>query len=202
MNKYLKKIIILVILLLGYILFIGSYKIEFKKQINDGNIKISINNFLTDFFSLKNSQLSGNELIKEFYEGGYFQVRDDLLSYVYSNKFFYNLENNYKKENIKNNITIKNVYQISKNKYKVIFNENTEFNYIDNPNLIKEENSYSAVLLTENNDYIINELYNEAELNDFAKEKMPIISKLISKHVLYKKYIKKQSVMYKNLSKF
>ena len=68
MNKYLKKIIILVILLLGYILFIGGYKIEFKKQINDGNIKISINNFLTDFFSLKNSQLSGNELIKEFYE--------------------------------------------------------------------------------------------------------------------------------------
>ena len=101
MNKYLKKIIILVILLLGYILFIGSYKIEFKKQINDGNIKISINNFLTDFFNLKNSQLSGNELIKEFYEGGYFQVRDDLLSYVYSNKFFYNLENNYKKEILK-----------------------------------------------------------------------------------------------------
>lgn len=202
MNKYLKKIIILVILLFGYILFIGGYKIEFKKQINDGNIKISINNFLTDFFSLKNSQLSGNELIKEFYEGGYFPVRDDLLSYVYSNKFFYNLENNYKKENIKYNITIKNVYQISKNKYKVIFNENTEFNYIDNPNLIKEENSCSAVLLTENNDYIINELYNEAELNDFAKEKMPIISKLISKHALYKKYIKKQSVMYKNLSKF
>ncbi|WP_291737113.1 hypothetical protein [Clostridium sp.] len=63
----------------------------------------------------------------------------------------------------------------------MIFNENTEFNYIDNPNLIKEENSYSAVLLTENNDYIIN------ELNDFAKEKMPIISKLISKHALYKK---------------
>ena len=101
MNKYLKKIIILVILLLGYILFIGSYKIEFKKQINDGNIKISINNFLTDFFNLKNSQLSGNELIKEFYEGGYFPVRDDLLSYVYSNKFFYNLENNYKKEILK-----------------------------------------------------------------------------------------------------
>ena len=31
MNKYLKKIIILVILLLGYILFIGGYKIEFQK---------------------------------------------------------------------------------------------------------------------------------------------------------------------------
>ena len=55
MNKYLKKILILIILLLGYILFIGGYKIEFQKQIND-------------FFSLKNSQLSGNELIKEFYE--------------------------------------------------------------------------------------------------------------------------------------
>ena len=114
MNKYLKKIIILVILLLGYILFIGSYKIEFKKQINDGNIKISINNFLTDFFNLKNSQLSGNELIKEIYEGWYFPVRDDLLSYVYSNKFFYNLEYNYKKEILKIIIYLKiYMYQLT-----------------------------------------------------------------------------------------
>lgn len=158
--------------------------------------------FLTEFVSLKNSQLSGNEFVKEFTGGRYFPVRDDLLSYVYLKKFFYNLENNYQKNNINSTITIKNIYQLSKNKFKVIFDEDTEFNYIDTPNLlINEDNSYSTILLAENNNYIIDELYNEAELDSFAKEKMPIVSKIISRHALYKRYISNQSIKYKNLSR-
>ncbi|WP_283677656.1 hypothetical protein, partial [Clostridium perfringens] len=142
-----------------------------KVELNDKNINKSIKEMLTNLFEIGDIKLEQQEFI-----GKYSQKIDDyfLIDYNSENReyvfrlifcnFFYNLEENKNKENIKTNIKIENIYKVSDDNYDVRFIVEKEFNYKDNPNIIKLEEEYNALIINENNKYLIKEIYN---INDF-----------------------------------
>ncbi|MFH5963162.1 hypothetical protein ACHM2C_12950, partial [Clostridium perfringens] len=88
--------------------------------------------------------------------------------------FFYNLEENKNKENIKTNIKIENIYKVSDDNYDVRFIVEKEFNYKDNPNIIKLEEEYNALIINENNKYLIKEIYNINDFNNYINKEHKI----------------------------
>ena len=171
-----------------------------KVELNDKNINKSIKEMLTNLFEIGDIKLEQQEFI-----GKYSQKIDDyfLIDYNSENReyvfrlifcnFFYNLEENKNKENIKTNIKIENIYKVSDDNYDVRFIVEKEFNYKDNPNIIKLEEEYNALIINENNKYLIKEIYNINDFNNYINKEHKISkyytkrSKLYSEYLIFKK---------------
>ena len=171
-----------------------------KVELNDKNINKSIKEMLTNLFEIGDIKLEQQEFI-----GKYSQKIDDyfLIDYNSENReyvfrlifcnFFYNLEENKNKENIKTNIKIENIYKVSDDNYDVRFIVEKEFNYKDNPNIIKLEEEYNALIINENNKYLIKEIYNINDFNNYINKEHKISKYYTKRSKLYIKYL-----MFKN----
>ena len=167
-----------------------------KVELNDKNINKSIKEMLTNLFEIGDIKLEQQEFI-----GKYSQKIDDyfLIDYNSENReyvfrlifcnFFYNLEENKKKENIKTNIKIENIYKVSDDNYDVRFIVEKEFNYKDNPNIIKLEEEYNALIINENNKYLIKEIYNINDFNNYINKEHKISKYYTKRSKLYIKYL-------------
>ncbi len=120
-----------------------------KVELNDKNINKSIKEMLTNLFEIGDAKLDEQEFFetyrKKTFENFYIDYDNENRSYVallIFRHFFYNLEENRNKESIKTNIKIENIYKLSDNNYEVKFIVEKEFNYKDNPNIIKLEEEY------------------------------------------------------------
>ena len=167
-----------------------------KVELNDKNINKSIKEMLTNLFEIGDIKLEQQEFI-----GKYSQKIDDyfLIDYNSENReyvfrlifcnFFYNLEENKNKENIKTNIKIENIYKVSDDNYDVRFIVEKEFNYKDNPNIIKLEEEYNALIINENNKYLIKEIYNINDFNNYINKEHKISKYYTKRSKLYIKYL-------------
>ncbi|MFH5938797.1 hypothetical protein [Clostridium perfringens] len=167
-----------------------------KVELNDKNINKSIKEMLTNLFEIGDIKLEQQEFI-----GKYSQKIDDyfLIDYNSENReyvfrlifcnFFYNLEENKNKENIKTNIKIENIYKISDDNYEVRFIVEKEFNYKDNPNIIKLEEEYNTLIINENNKYLIKEIYNINDFNNYINREHEISKYYTKRSKLYTEYL-------------
>ncbi|MBI6069603.1 hypothetical protein H8K15_16500, partial [Clostridium perfringens] len=142
---------------------INSEKVELK----DTKINESIKEMLTNLFEIGDAKLEKQEFLSKYYYKifDYFSIdfKSENRAYVFDlifHHFFYNVEENKNKENIKTTIKIENVYKLSDNNYEVKFIVKKEFNYNENPKVIKSEEEYNALIINENNKYLIKEIYN------------------------------------------
>ncbi|MDK3000959.1 hypothetical protein, partial [Clostridium perfringens] len=133
-----------------------------KVELNDKNINKSIKEMLTNLFEIGDAKLDEQEFFetyrKKTFENFYIDYDNENRSYVallIFRHFFYNLEENRNKESIKTNIKIENIYKLSDNNYEVKFIVEKEFNYKENTNIIKLEEEYNALIINENNKYLI-----------------------------------------------
>ncbi|EIF6154253.1 hypothetical protein G6Z18_06285 [Clostridium perfringens] len=178
-----------------------------KVELNDKNINKSIKEILTNLFEIGDIKLEQQEFI-----GKYSQKIDDyfLIDYNSENReyvfrlifcnFFYNLEENKNKENIKTNIKIENIYKVSDDNYDVRFIVEKEFNYKDNPNIIKLEEEYNALIINENNKYLIKEIYNIKDFNNYINKEHKISKYYTKRSKLYSEYLIFKKGQYSNLN--
>ena len=178
-----------------------------KVELNDKNINKSIKEMLTNLFEIGDIKLEQQEFI-----GKYSQKIDDyfLIDYNSENReyvfrlifcnFFYNLEENKNKENIKTNIKIENIYKVSDDNYDVRFIVEKEFNYKDNPNIIKLEEEYNALIINENNKYLIKEIYNIKDFNNYINKEHKISKYYTKRSELYSKYLIFKKGQYSSLN--
>ena len=177
-----------------------------KVELNDKNINKSIKEMLTNLFEIGDIKLEQQEFI-----GKYSQKIDDyfLIDYNSENReyvfrlifcnFFYNLEENKNKENIKTNIKIENIYKVSDDNYDVRFIVKKEFNYKDNPNIIKLEEEYNALIINENNKYLIKEIYNIKDFNNYINREHEISKYYTKRSKLYTEYLSFKRGQYSDL---
>ncbi|WP_415335695.1 hypothetical protein, partial [Clostridium perfringens] len=149
---------------------INSEKVELK----DTKINESIKEMLTNLFEIGDAKLEKQEFLSKYYYKifDYFSIdfKSENRAYVFDlifHHFFYNVEENKNKENIKTTIKIENVYKLSDNNYEVKFIVKKEFNYNENPKVIKSEEEYNALIINENNKYLIKEIYNIKDFNNY-----------------------------------
>ncbi|MGU8793922.1 hypothetical protein ACV3TA_16035, partial [Clostridium perfringens] len=152
MKKFIKIIKNTIIAILGLIfsvtIIMGSeilYEyIQLKQEIKLDNQKVEINNndinkgikeMLTNLFVIGDAKLEQQEFWGEYFKEilHYFleennENRDYAFILIFRH-FFYNLEDNKNKENLKTNIKIENVYKLSDGNYEVKFIVEKEFNY-------------------------------------------------------------------------
>lgn len=177
-----------------------------KVELNDKNINKSIKEMLTNLFEIGDIKLEQQEFI-----GKYSQKIDDyfLIDYNSENReyvfrlifcnFFYNLEENENKENIKTNIKIENIYKVSGDNYDVRFIVEKEFNYKDNSNMTKLEEEYNSVIVNENNKYLIKEIYNIKDFNNYINREQEIEKYYTKRSKLYTKYLIFKKTQYSDL---
>ena len=104
------------------------------------------------------------------------------------------------KENIKTNIKIENIYKVSDDNYDVRFIVEKEFNYKDNPNIIKLEEEYNALIINENNKYLIKEIYNIKDFNNYINKEHKISKYYTKRSKLYSEYLIFKKGQYSNLN--
>lgn len=175
---------------------INSEKVELK----DTKINESIKEMLTNLFEIGDAKLEKQEFLSKYYYKmfDYFSIdfKSENRAYVFDlifHHFFYNVEGNKNKENIKTTIKIENVYKLSDNNYEVKFIVKKEFNYNENPKVIKSEEEYNALIINENNKYLIKEIYNIKDFNNYINKEHKISKYYTKRSKLYIKYL-----MFKN----
>ena len=177
MKKVIKKTIIPILILVFTVTIITVSKILYeyiqlkqeikldsqKVEVNNSEINKDIEEMLTNLFEIGDAQLEKQEFFETYRKKTFenFYIDNENRAYVFHlifRHFFHNIEENHNKENLKTNIKIENIYKISDNNYEVKFIVEKEFNYKDNPNIIKLEEEYYNAL-------IIEEYYNALILN-------------------------------------
>ncbi|HAT4258002.1 hypothetical protein ACHM2J_07070 [Clostridium perfringens] len=171
---------------------INSEKVELK----DTKINESIKEMLTNLFEIGDAKLEKQEFLSKYYYKmfDYFSIdfKSENRAYVFDlifHHFFYNVEENKNKENIKTTIKIENVYKLSDNNYEVKFIVKKEFNYNENPKVIKSEEEYNALIINENNKYLIKEIYNIKDFNNYINKEHKISKYYTKRSKLYSEYI-------------
>ncbi|WP_416188303.1 hypothetical protein [Clostridium perfringens] len=218
MKKVIKKIflIILCIFVIGKCLFILDGYIQVKKEseinsekveLNDKNINGSIKEMLINLFEIVAAKLDEQEFFetyrKKTFENFYIDYDNENRSYVALSifrHFFYNLKENKNKENIKTNIKIENIYKLSDNNYEVKFIVEKEFNYNENPKVIKIEEEYNALIINENNKYLIKEIYNIKDFNNYINKEHKISKYYTKRNKLYSEYLIFKKGQYSSLN--
>lgn len=220
MKKVIKKTMIPILILVFMVTIITGSKILYeyiqlkqeikldsqKVEVNNSEINKDIEEMLTNLFEIGDAKLEKQEFI-----GKYSQKFNDyfLIDYNSENReyvfrlifchFFYNIEENEDKENIKTNIKIENIYKVSDNNYEVKFIVEKEFNYKDNPNIIKLEEEYNALIINENNKYLIKEIYNIKDFNNYISREHEISKYYTKRSKLYTEYLTFKKGQYSDL---
>ena len=211
MKKYIKKRITVVFLIILCIFSIGKCSLileeymQVKKEseinsekveLKDTKINESIKEKLTNLFEIGDAKLEKQEFLSKYYYKifDYFSIdfKSENRAYVFDlifHHFFYNVEENKNKENIKTTIKIENVYKLSDNNYEVKFIVKKEFNYNENPKVIKSEEEYNALIINENNKYLIKEIYNIKDFNNYINKEHKISKYYTKRSKLYSEYI-------------
>lgn len=211
MKKYIKKRITVVFLIILCIFSIGKCSLileeymQVKKEseinsekveLKDTKINESIKEMLTNLFEIGDAKLEKQEFLSKYYYKifDYFSIdfKSENRAYVFDlifHHFFYNVEENKNKENIKTTIKIENVYKLSYNNYEVKFIVKKEFNYNENPKVIKSEEEYNALIINENNKYLIKEIYNIKDFNNYINKEHKISKYYTKRSKLYSEYI-------------
>lgn len=211
MKKYIKKRITVVFLIILCIFSIGKCSLileeymQVKKEseinsekveLKDTKINESIKEMLTNLFEIGDAKLEKQEFLSKYYYKifDYFSIdfKSENRAYVFDlifHHFFYNVEENKNKENIKTTIKIENVYKLSDNNYEVKFIVKKEFNYNENPKVIKSEEEYNALIINENNKYLIKEIYNIKDFNNYINKEHKISKYYTKRSKLYPEYI-------------
>ncbi|BDC01094.1 TPA: hypothetical protein ACY4SM_000981 [Clostridium perfringens] len=211
MKKVIKKTIIPILILVFTVTIITVSKILYeyiqlkqeikldsqKVEVNNSEINKDIEEMLTNLFEIGDAQLEKQEFFetyrKKTFENFYIDYDNENRAYVFHlifRHFFHNIEENHNKENLKTNIKIENIYKISDNNYEVKFIVEKEFNYKDNPNIIKlEEEYYNALIINENNKYLIKEIYNIKDFNNYINREHEISKYYTKRSKLYTEYL-------------
>ncbi|HFD2058644.1 TPA: hypothetical protein ACF2DQ_002622 [Clostridium perfringens] len=221
MKKVIKKTIIPILILVFTVTIITVSKILYeyiqlkqeikldsqKVEVNNSEINKDIEEMLTNLFEIGDAQLEKQEFFetyrKKTFENFYIDYDNENRAYVFHlifRHFFHNIEENYNKENLKTNIKIENIYKISDNNYEVKFIVEKEFNYKDNPNIIKlEEEYYNALIINENNKYLIKEIYNIKDFNNYINSEHEISKYYTKRSKLYTEYLIFKNGQYSDL---
>ncbi|WP_124042079.1 hypothetical protein [Clostridium perfringens] len=211
MKKVIKKTIIQILILVFTVTIITVSKILYeyiqlkqeikldsqKVEVNNSEINKDIEEMLTNLFEIGDAQLEKQEFFetyrKKTFENFYIDYDNENRAYVFHlifRHFFHNIEENHNKENLKTNIKIENIYKLSDNNYEVKFIVEKEFNYKDNPNIIKlEEEYYNALIINENNKYLIKEIYNIKDFNNYINREHEISKYYTKRSKLYTEYL-------------
>ncbi|MBO3404084.1 hypothetical protein [Clostridium perfringens] len=220
MKKVIKKTIIPILILVFTVTIITVSKILYeyiqlkqeikldsqKVEVNNSEINKDIEEMLTNLFEIGDTQLEKQEFFetyrKKTFENFYIDYDNENRAYVFHlifRHFFHNIEENHNKENLKTNIKIENIYKISDNNYEVKFIVEKEFNYKDNPNIIKLEEEYynaliieeyyNALIINENNKYLIKEIYNIKDFNNYINREHEISKYYTKRSKLYTEYL-------------
>ena len=218
-KDYKKTIMTILILFCVVTLILGSkilYEyIQLKQEIKLDNQKVEINNneinkeikeMLTNLFEIGDVKLEQQELFggyyKKIFHYFFYDYNSENRNYVFDliyNHFFYNIEENEDKENLKTNIKIENIYKLSDGNYEVKFIVEKEFNYKDNSNIIKLEEGYNSVIVNENNKYLIKEIYNIKDFNNYINREQEIEKYYTKRSKLYTKYLIFKKTQYSDL---
>ena len=220
MKKIIKKTIMTILILFCVVTLILGSKIlyeyiQLKQEIKLNSQKVEINNseinkdieeMLTNLFEIGDSKLDKQEFMKKYYVKikknfliDYNSENRDYVFYLTYNNFLYNLEENKNKENIKTDIKIENIYKVSDNNYEVKFIVEKEFNYNENPKLIKSEEEYNALIINENNKYLIKEIYNIKDFNNYINREHEISKYYTKRSKLYTEYLSFKRGQYSDL---
>ena len=177
-----------------------------KVEINNNDINKGIKEMLTNLFEIGDVKLEQQELFggyyKKFFHYFFYYYNSENRNYVFDliyNHFFYNIEDNKNKENIKTNIKIENIYKLSDGNYEVKFIVEKEFNYKDNSNMTKLEEEYNSVIVNENNKYLIKEIYNIKDFNNYINREQEIEKYYTKRSKLYTKYLIFKKTQYSDL---
>ena len=161
---------------------------------------------LTNLFEIGDVKLEQQELFggyyKKIFHYFFYDYNSENRNYVFDliyNHFFYNIEENEDKENLKTNIKIENIYKLSDGNYEVKFIVEKEFNYKDNSNMTKLEEEYNSVIVNENNKYLIKEIYNIKDFNNYINREQEIEKYYTKRSKLYTKYLIFKKTQYSDL---
>ncbi|EJT6494199.1 TPA: hypothetical protein I9092_002998 [Clostridium perfringens] len=190
----------------GYIQVKKESEINSEKvELNDKNINGSIKEMLTNLFEIGDAKLEQQEFFDEYFQeilhyflNDYNENRDYAFKLIFKH-FFHNVEDNKNKENLKTNIEIENIYKLSDNNYEVKFIVEKEFNYKDNPNIIKLEEEDNSVIINKNNKYLIKEIYNIKDFNNYINREHEISKYYTKRSKLYTKYLMFKKGQYSEL---
>ncbi|WP_283696799.1 hypothetical protein [Clostridium perfringens] len=220
MKKIIKKTIMTILILFCAITLILESKIlyeyiQLKQEIKLNSQKVEINNseinkdieeMLTNLFEIGDAKLDKQKFSRKYYYKifDYFSVdfKSENRSYVFNlinSHFFYNIEENQYKDNLKTNIKIENIYKVSDNNYEVKFIVEKEFNYNENPKVIKSEEEYNALIINENNKYLIKEIYNIKDFNNYINREHEISKYYTKRSKLYTEYLSFKRGQYSDL---
>ncbi|MGU8559460.1 hypothetical protein ACV3P1_14530 [Clostridium perfringens] len=220
MKKIIKKTIMTILILFCAVTIILGSKIlyeyiQLKQEIKLNSQKVEINNseinkdieeMLTNLFEIGDAKLDKQEFMKKYYVKikknfliDYNSENRDYVFYLTYSNFLYNLEENKNKENIKTNIKIENIYKVSDNNYKVKFIVEKEFNYNENTKVIKSEEEYTALIINENNKYLIKEIYNIKDFNNYINREHEISKYYTKRSKLYTEYLSFKRGQYSDL---
>ena len=220
MKKIIKKTIMTILILFCAVTIILGSKIlyeyiQLKQEIKLNSQKVEINNseinkdieeMLTNIFEIGDAKLDKQEFMKKYYVKikknfliDYNSENRDYVFYLTYSNFLYNLEENKNKENIKTNIKIENIYKVSDNNYKVKFIVEKEFNYNENTKVIKSEEEYTALIINENNKYLIKEIYNIKDFNNYINREHEISKYYTKRSKLYTEYLSFKRGQYSDL---
>lgn len=171
-----------------------------KVELKDTKINDSIKEMLTNLFEIGDAKLRQQEFLetyrKKIFRSFYKDYGNKNMEYVpwlIFDHFFYNIEENKDKYNLKTNIKIENIYKLSNNNYNVKFIVEKELNYKDNSKEFKLEEEYNALIINENNKYLIKEIYNINDFNNYINKEHKISeyytkrSKLHTEYLMFKK---------------
>ncbi|EPB8220997.1 hypothetical protein ACRTDB_003176 [Clostridium perfringens] len=220
MKKIIKKTIMTILILFCAVTIILGSKIlyeyiQLKQEIKLNSQKVEINNseinkdieeMLTNLFEIGDAKLDKQEFMKKYYVKikknfliDYNSENRDYVFYLTYSNFLYNLEENKNKENIKTNIKIENIYKVSDNNYKVKFIVEKEFNYNEDTKVIKSEEEYNALIINENNKYLIKEIYNIKDFNNYINREHEISKYYTKRSKLYTEYLSFKRGQYSDL---
>ena len=220
MKKITKKTMIQILILVFTVTIITGSKIlyeyiQLKQEIKLDSQKVRVNNsainkyieeMLTNLFEIGDAKLDKQEFPRKYYYKifDYFSVdfNSENRAYVFdliNSHFFYNIEENQYKDNLKTNIKIENIYKVSDNNYEVKFIDEKEFNYKDNPNILKSEEEYNALIINENNKYLIKEIYNIKDFNNYISREHEISKYYTKRSKLYTEYLTFKKGQYSDL---
>ncbi|KXA09583.1 hypothetical protein [Clostridium perfringens] len=193
-------------ILYEYIQLKQEIKLDSQKvEINNNDINKGIKEMLTNLFEIGDVKLEQQEFWGEYFKEilHYFlednNENKDYVFFLIFRHFFYNLEDNKNKENIKTNIKIENIYKLSDGNYEVKFIVEKEFNYKDNSNMTKLEEEYNSVIVNENNKYLIKEIYNIKDFNNYINREQEIEKYYTKRSKLYTKYLIFKKTQYSDL---
>lgn len=171
-----------------------------KVELKDTKINDSIKEMLTNLFEIGDAKLRQQEFLetyrKKIFRSFYKDYDNKNMEYVpwlIFDHFFYKIEENKDKYNLKTNIKIENIYKLSNKNYNVKFIVEKELNYKDNSKEFKLEEEYNALIINENNKYLIKEIYNINDFNNYINKEHKISeyytkrSKLHTEYLMFKK---------------